>query len=154
MSAEIAARVHGRNVVAVSDAYQLMPWAAALASSDAAWWRVHRQALAFLGRKFTVARKAEDGVERLQLPTGTNSGLLGLHVAQLLGATRVFLFGVDLAGSHYFGEHPEPLQNTQPHRFEIMRKDFHRWAGVPVFNCSPASTLTCFPFTDPEDVLC
>jgi hypothetical protein len=154
MSADIAARAQGRNVVAVSDSYHLLPWAKAMVSSDGAWWRVHPQALAFPGRKFTVARTAPEGVERLQLPSGINSGLLGLHVAALLGATRIFLFGVDLAGSHYFGEHPEPLQNTQPHRFEVMRKDFARWAGAPVFNCSPQSTLQCFPFADPEAVLC
>lgn len=154
MSAEIAARTAGRNVVAVSDSYSLLAHAKAIASSDSAWWRMHTAALAHPARKFGIGRTLPDRVERLQLPTSSNSGLLGLHVAQLLGATRIFLFGVDLTGTHYFGEHPAPLQNTQPHRFEIMRKDFQRWTGVPVFNCSPASTLQCFPFADPEEVLC
>lgn len=154
MSAEIAARAAGHNVVAVSDSYKLLPKAKAIAASDSAWWRVHTDALAHVGRKFTVGRVVPAEVERLPLPTSSNSGLLGLHVAQFLGATRIFLFGVDLAGTHYFGPHPAPLQNTQPHRFEIMRRDFHRWAGVPVLNCSPASTLRCFPFADPEEVLC
>lgn len=153
MSAELAARTDGHNVVAVSDSYRLLPEAKAIAASDAAWWRHYPEAKQFPGRRFTVGRDVE-GVERMALPTSTNSGLLGCHVAQLLGATRIFLFGVDLVGTHYFGPHPTPLQNTNAERFAIMRKDFARWAGVPVFNCSPISTLTCFPFADPEDVLC
>lgn len=153
MGPALAERTAGHHVVAVSDAYRLLPEARALASSDAAWWRQYPEAKDFPGRRFTVGRSVSD-VERLALPTSTNSGLLGLHVAQLLGATRIFLFGVDLKGDHYFGKHPEPLQNTQPHRFDIMRRDFARWAGVPVYNCSPISTLNCFPFADPEDILC
>lgn len=153
MSPELAARAVGHNVVAVSDAYRLLPEAKALAASDAAWWRAYPEAGEFAGRRFTVGRDVP-AAERLALPTSTNSGLLGCHVAQLLGATRIFLFGVDLAGTHYFGPHPAPLQNTLPARFDMMRKAFARWAGVPVFNCSPISTLACFPFADPEDVLC
>lgn len=153
MSPELAARAVGHNVVAVSDAYRLLPEAKALAASDAAWWRHYPEAAQFPGRRFTVGRNV-DGAECMTLATSTNSGLLGLHVARLLGATRIFLFGVDLTGSHYFGPHPTPLQNTQPHRFDMMRKDFARWTGVPVFNCSPISTLECFPFANPDDVLC
>lgn len=148
-----AERTAGHKVVAVSDSYKLLPEAQALVSSDAAWWRKYPEAKGFAGRKFTVGRNV-DGVERFCMPSSTNSGLLGLHVAQMLGASRIFLFGVDLVGTHYFGPHPEPLQNTTPARFDIMRKDFARWSGVPVYNCSPISTLTCFPFANPEDVLC
>ena len=152
MSPGLAARTAHLPCVAVSDAYHIAPHAAALASSDAAWWRVHPEALDFAGRKFSIGRV--DGTEHLPLATSSNSGLLGLHVAALLGATRIFLFGVDLKGTHYFGPHPEPLQNTLPHRFDVMRKQFKRWVGPPVFNCSPDSALDAFPFMDPEAVLC
>jgi hypothetical protein len=152
MSPALAARTAHLPCVAVSNAWRIAPHARALASSDAAWWRAHPDALDFPGRKFSIGRV--DGIEHIQLATSSNSGLLGLHVAKLLGATRIFLFGVDLHGSHYFGDHPAPLQNTQPHRFEVMRAQFKRWVGPPVFNCSPISALDAFPFMDPEDVLC
>lgn len=152
MSPALASRTAHLPCVAVSDAWKITPHARALASSDAAWWLVHPEALDFSGRKFSIG--AVDGVERVSLASSSNSGLLGLHVATLLGATRVFLFGVDLHGEHYFGPHPEPLQNTKPHRFEVMRRQFKQWAGCPVFNCSPSSHLDAFPFVDPETVLC
>lgn len=152
MSQELADRVRHMPRVAVSNARELAPDADALASSDAAWWRVHPQALQFPGRRFTVAHLAD--VERIPLATSTNSGLLAMHAAVLMGATRLLLLGYDLTGTHYFGPHPEPLANTTPDRFVAMRKQFARWTGCPVVNCTPGSALECFPRGDIEDFLC
>lgn len=152
MSQALADRVAHMPRVVVSNAYELAPDADALVSSDAAWWRVHRAATEFKGRKFSIGYVSD--VERLQLPSSSNSGLLAMHVAALLGATRLLLLGYDMAGSHYFGPHPTPLQNTTPDRFDILKRQFARWAGVPVINCTPGSALDCFPRGRIEDYLC
>lgn len=134
--------------VAVSDAFARAPWAAAMASQDRKWWAAHPEALSFPGRKFST-RKIE-GVEVVPigpLSTGSNSGLLAVHVARLLGATRVLLLGVDLHGTHYFGKHPAQLKNTSAARFDAMKKQFARYprGELQIINCSPGSALGCFP---------
>lgn len=157
MSQKVADSVRGRcGVIAVSDAYILAPWADALVSQDKAWWRYHTDALEFQGRKFIgVPPDNVHGVEQADctgiISSGTNSGLLGCHVAvSAFKATRILLLGLDLQGSHFFGKHPEPLKNTKSARFEVMRKQFAEWphAGVEVVNCTSGSSLTCFPFGD------
>ena len=151
MSLELARRVMGRcNVVAVSDAFRLAPWADAMASQDASWWRHNPDAKAFEGQKFCGAQDVE-GVTRLEgISSETNSGLLALHVAVKLGATRVLLLGFDMQGTHYFGPHKEPLKNTKPHRFEVFQAQFARFQprGVEIINCTAGSALRAYPMGD------
>lgn len=142
--------------VAVNNAFARAPWAQAMAAQDRTWWQAHPEAMAFAGRKFSVRDIA--GVERVPigpLQTSSNSGLLAVHVARMLGATRVLLLGVDLHGTHYFGSHPEPLKNTSQKRFEHMRRQFARYPrdGLEIINCSPGSALACFPRMPLEDAL-
>lgn len=157
LTADQVEAVRGRcGVVAVSDAYRMAPWANALVSQDLSWWRHHKDAVGFAGRKFSGAvREPIAGVEMVEvngcITTGTNSGLLACHVAvSKLGATRLLLLGLDLHGTHFFGKHPEPLKNTRPERFEVMRRQFAQWShkGVEIINCTPGSSLTCFPMGD------
>lgn len=152
-----AAHVEGRcKAVAVSDAYQLAPWADALVSNDMKWWNHHRDAHHFPGRKFCGSPMK--GLEHLKptpmFPSGTNSGLQGMRVALLLGATRIILLGLDMHGTHYFGKHPAPLKNTTPADFRRMLGQFKRWkSDAEVINCSPGSALTCFKTGNLTDVL-
>ena len=135
--------------IAVSDVYRLAPWSVAMVSQDKAWWRQHPEALDFAGRKFSGS--GVEGTEKVEreglITSGTNSGLLACHVAvTIFQASRLILLGFDLHGTHFFGPHPEPLRNTQPHRFDQMRKQFANWRPkAEVVNCSPGSSLTCFP---------
>lgn len=158
LTAEQLEKVRNLPCVAVSDAYKLAPWSVAMVSQDRAWWRAHPEALKFKGRKFSGSEI--EGTEAVKheglITTGTNSGLLACHVAvTLLGATSLILLGVDLHGTHYFGPHPAPLRNTQPHRFEQMKKQFRQWKqGVPVVNCAPGSALDCFPKASLSEALC
>lgn len=143
-------------VVAVSNAYQLAPWADALVSNDMKWWRQHPQALEFAARKFCGSDLK--GTERLppvaMFPTGSNSGLQGMRVALMLGATRIVLLGLDMKGTHYFGKHPSPLKNSTPGDFQRMLRQFQRWkSDAEVINCSPGSALTCFKTANLVDVL-
>lgn len=152
MSADLADSLRGRNAIVVSNAYQLAPWASALVSQDKAWWTEHPDAFKFAGRKFSC--NDIDGVEKFKplemtgnpFTTGTNSGLLACCVAQWLGATQIELYGFDLRGSHFFGEHKPPLKNADEARFAIMREQFARWncSKIEVINMTPGSALTCF----------
>lgn len=158
MSQEIADYVCGKcSAVAVCDAFRLAPWADALVCQDRNWWDRYPEALQFLGRKFSGAPVQH--VETLrpdqEFPSGCNSGLLGMRVARLLGATRILLLGFDMQGTHYFGSHPEPLRNTTEERFSAFIRQFERWRGWPeVVNCTPGSALTRFPFATIEEALC
>jgi hypothetical protein len=143
------------NAVAVSNSYERAPWAAALVSNDRNWWVSHPQAAKFAGRKFCSARVR--GLEHLpfdaKFGTGVNSGLQGMRVAILLGATRLALLGFDMHGSHYFGKHPAPLRNTTPQRFKAHIAQFRKWRACPVINCTPGSALKQFPFLPIEEAL-
>jgi hypothetical protein len=158
MSQAVADAVRGRcRVIAVSDAYKLAPWADALVSSDRAWWRHHKPE--FAGRKLSgvpVDCVGIDGIERVEgTVSGSNSGLIALKVAVSMGATRVLLLGYDMGGAHFFGDHPAPLKNTTPSRFEVFKRQFadYRPKGVEIINCTPGSALTCYPTMELEAAL-
>lgn len=157
MSQSIADFVRGRcRVVAVSDAYKLAPWADALASVDAAWWRHNQEAFEFKGRKFTYAPgQGFSQLERIPgITSGMNSGLFAVKVAVHMGANRVLLYGFDMRGTHYFGPHKK-LRNTKPERFETFKRQFAAYnpPGVEIINCTPGSALKCYPTADLEDCL-
>jgi hypothetical protein len=156
MSQELANLVRDKcRVVAVSDAYKLAPWAEALVSNDRSWWRQHPEAMKFAGRKFAGAKLS--GTEYLMATgiyrAGSNSGLQGLRVAEMLGATRILLLGFDMSGTHFFGEHPAPLRNTTAKRFKAHIAQFKGWYGPKVINCTPGSALTAFPIMDIREAL-
>ena len=139
-------------VVAVSDAWQLAPWADALASTDQAWWQAHPQALGFAGRKFCSVDC--EGMETFTPPSSMNSGLFGMHIATHLGATRILLLGFDMRGNHFFGAHAAPLKNTPPQRFKTFLRQFETWNGCDVINCTPGSALRRFPSMSLQEALC
>lgn len=153
MSQALADSVRGKcKVAAVSDAIKLAPWADILVSADGAWWRHNKPE--FDGPKYTLARIPD--VETIEgIPMGTNSGLVTLMKVVELGATRVFLFGIDLHGTHFFGPHVGGLKNTSPQRMEVFRKQFESYKpkGVEILNCSATSHLTAYPKANLEDVL-
>lgn len=160
MSQEVADYVRGRaKVIAVSDAWQLAPWAEVMVSTDAAWWNAHPEALEFAGEKYTAAPtwRAIPGVQHIApdgiLNTGSNSGLLGCHVAYKKGATKIVLCGFDMGGTHYFGPHPAGLVNTPPQRFCAFKKQFAAWKppGIDVVNCTPGSALLCYRLSNLKD---
>lgn len=159
MGQAVADQVRGRcRVIAVSDANRLAPWAEAMASVDAAWWRKHPEAFNFPGRKFTAAPDYQGLRELERIPgvvSGTNSGLFAMMVAVHLGAKRLLLCGFDMRGTHYFGPHPKGMRNTKPERFEVFKQQFSRYhpQGVEIINCTPNSALTCYPTANLEDCL-
>ncbi len=69
----------GRRVIAVNDAYRLMPWADVLYACDAAWWNHHKPEFAgekWSARPWELALKrgdlADEGKDALALEQGVN----------------------------------------------------------------------------------
>jgi hypothetical protein len=159
MSQEVADYVRDKcRAVAVSDAYRLAPWADALVSNDRNWWIANPDAMKFAGRKFCGGR--QHGTEHLSFDpafgSGINSGLQGMRVAKLLGASKILLLGFDMnsaRGAHFFGRHPAPLRNTTPPRFRAHVSQFRKWRGPDVINCTPNSALKQFRFMSIEQAL-
>lgn len=160
MNQSVADAVRSRcNVVVVSDAYKLAPWADALVSADSAWWDAHPDALQFAGKRYGLVPQWIDlrGIERLSAPQGTNSGLLAVMVAAGLGAKKIVLLGCDMhsPGDHFFGRHAHGLKSTTQERMEVFKRQFasYKPRGIEIVNCTPGSALTCYPKANLEDVL-
>lgn len=147
--------------IVVNNSWTLRSDALALCANDRAWWNKHKAAHAFKGRKFSTNPPERSMVEKVRvipgiIETGTNSGLLALHVAlTVFQARRVFLHGFDMKGGHFFGPHVG-LPNTTPGRFEVFKQQFARYLptipqGVEVLNATPGSALKCFPFAVAEE---
>lgn len=130
LTAEVAARVRKARwpaekcrVIAVNDAYRLLPYADILYACDEKWWRVHIEDVkrTFHGERWTTheGRKGDtnwkgDCPEDWQLNLvagghadefstdpkrihyGSNSGFQAVNLAILKGATRVILVGFDM----------------------------------------------------------
>lgn len=148
-------------VVAISNVgIDKAPWADYLVSSDSAWWTAYPQAFFFKGRKFSK-RGICNKVESFDLQTsgGLNSGLMGMMVARDIGkATKIIILGIDMHGTHYFGPHTAKsnniaLKNTDKDRLQIHIKQFERFRGAEVINCSMDSALNFFPKANLRDIL-
>jgi hypothetical protein len=124
LTPEVAQACRGRTVLAVNDAYQLFPFAAALYACDAAWWIKHRGCPEFSGEKWTCSEVADPRILRrgnkvllagqygLKLVAGANghrfsagpelihyganSGFQAVNLALLFGARRIVLVGFDM----------------------------------------------------------
>lgn len=77
-----------------------------------------------------------------------------MYIAQsLFGATRILMLGFDMHGSHFFGAHKPPLKNTSDKRRLVHLKQFRRWQGCEVINCTEGSALKAFPFGNLKEIL-
>jgi len=161
VSPALMQRVRHLPCLAVNNAWVDAPWSRALVANDAAWWRLHPQALQFAGDKWCSSKVAGVGwlPPRRLCSSASNSGLRALDLAiHHYGATRVLLLGIDLTGPHYHPDHPAPLGNPTAARFALFHTQFANYArehlrGVEVLNCSPVSTLSCFPKCSLTDAL-
>jgi hypothetical protein len=160
------------NVICINDAYRLAPWGDVLYSCDPLWWQHHKGVPTFQGLKLTwdatvasqyklhkiTIEKPESNELLVERPSyigaGGASGFQGFNIAVQFGGTGIALIGCDCTveyGEHWFGRHPVPLNNP-------LRSQANRWKlafegaaprckvlGIDVVNCSPISTLTCYP---------
>jgi hypothetical protein len=150
LTQDLVEQVRGRGVViAVSNAYTLAPWADAMASTDKAWWDNYNPE--FEGAKY-CPNPVEGTIQPIGGQTHENSGVLAILVArQYYNPKRILLLGCDFGGGHFFGDHPEPLQNTRPERFEVFQEQYrlelHRCSklGIQLLNATEGTLLKNIP---------
>ena len=139
LTGEVAEMCRGERVVAVNDAYRLLPQADVLYACDAAWWDFHRGGpMGWVGERWSShslspkndKRSIADGlglkvIEGRDWPAfsrdptyihyGSNSGFQAVNLAILFGADPIVLVGFDMreiAGQpHFFGRHKAPLRD-------------------------------------------
>lgn len=146
-------------MVAVGNAYEMAPWAAAVVANDKVWWEEHPQARKFAGRKFTT--KTMSGIERHRasgVGGDSNSGTLGIDVAvRVFKATQVLLIGFDFHGTHFFGQYQNRCSNTTAASRVKHQRQMNVWRKinprVEVVNLTAGSELKAFPMGNIEDYL-
>jgi hypothetical protein len=168
-------------VVAVQDAYRLMPWADLVYGCDERWWNFHKDCAGFQGEKWSSHGggdekikaaeahglrlvKGEHGSEFSLNPDviryGQNSGFQAINVAILKGCKRIVLVGFDMQSvkgqRHFFGDHPPGLNNRTDHtqfirNFEWAAKKLPK--DIRIVNATPDSALRCFKMRSLEDAL-
>lgn len=156
-----------------------MPDADYLYACDGRWWKVHYEKVreSFAGKRYTILLDAADGSQKKQpdtndydlvhMPSKTggdfgeesihhgphgNSGFQAVNLAYILGAKTIILLGFDMFGTHFFGEHPEPLKVVSKYKgmidgFRTITK------SVEIINCSRQTVLDCFPRMSLDNVL-
>jgi hypothetical protein len=178
LTPEIAEQCKGRWVIAVNDAYRLIPDAQTLYAADIDWWIHHKGCPDFKGEKLTCLLERRDRrrdriVEQYGLATipgkrgatfslkkhinfGSNSAFQAANVALLRGASPLIFVGLDLHGPHFFGEHPKGLarRRTSYDTF-IGRFANARSANpeLPIIKATPGSSLGCFPIMTLREAL-
>jgi hypothetical protein len=135
---EVAEACRGQRVIAVNDAWRMVPWAETLYAADLDWWKHHDGVPDFKGEKLTAlygGRPEEQkhrarlmkrmGLEGIQgqrssgfhlepglIHFGSNSSFQAAQIALHRGAHPLIFVGLDLNGSHFFGDHPKQLRRT------------------------------------------
>ena len=132
--------IHYGPIIAVQDAWRLVPWADVLYGCDPHWWEYHK-GTGFKGEKWSTHNhkseeletndksKAHDqygvrcvlgcmgnefSLDPAVIHFGNNSGFQAINLAILFGCTHITLIGFDMRAvdgkSHFFGNHPQELQ--------------------------------------------
>lgn len=147
----------GLPIIAVSDAYKVLPDADILYSCDKDWWDHHEGAKSFKGERwsshcldpkskdqklFTAALWKLNLVEGRYKPGfsfnphyihyGTNSGFQAVNLAIILGAKRVLLVGFDMKGK----------KSGPKDKYEVYH--FFGQHRGKLRNTPPASHIPCF----------
>lgn len=183
LTEEVAAMCHREHVIAVNDAYKLLPFADVLYACDAAWWELHKGCPGFAGERWTshgsrprnekqgiaskwdlhiIAGEDREGfsLDPSRVHYGNNSGFQAVNLAILFGADPIVLTGFDMRSvdgkRHFFGNHKAPLRDGS--QFAIWVSKFSRAAsvlgGTPrIINATPGSALRCFPMMSLSEAL-
>lgn len=183
LTEEVFAALGGELVLAVNDAYRLLPHAAVLYACDAAWWDLHKGVPNFTGERWTshglapkndkrhiagkyqlhvIAGLEQPGFSRKSsvIHYGNNSGFQAVNLAILFGADPIILVGFDMreinGKRHFFGNHKAPLGERMA--FSVWIGNFAKAAKMlgptpRIINATPGSALTCFPRMSLAEVL-
>ncbi len=169
----------GRHTIAINTTFQLAPWADVLYACDDRWWSVHYDEVKekFYGQLWSqdeetrkrqgirvIRSERKDGLSKTPgiIRQGMSSGYQAMNLAYLAGAKKLLLLGFDCKPgadkrSHWHGDHPAPLNNSNPFpswikKMETLAVDLAE-ANVEVVNLTPGSAIRCFRFADWKEVL-
>lgn len=152
LTKDIAEQCKGHRIIAVNDAYKLMPFADVLYACDAKWWYHHEGCPSFDGEKWSshsehndkrdvflrykvrVARgeqvpmfSADSALIHYGGKGGANGGFQAVNIAILWGAAFILLVGFDMrtvnGKSHFFGDHPAGFVKQSPYKDFIAAFD-------------------------------
>lgn len=170
-----ATLLEGREVIVTNEAFLLAPWARALVFVDFHWWSrrmpevqetfgglligrgPYRDAYRRHGVTNLAYRSGEVFSQDPRLLGGRNSGLAAVNAAWLMGASRIFLLGFDMAsspdGRNNFHNLYEDGPKAPAHRyvgiflpeFDKAAKRLETIGGGVVINLTEGSALTSFP---------
>lgn len=157
LTPEIAEQCRGHKVMAINDAWRLLPFADVLYACDATWWD-HKVPRHFCGERWTswseehhpenVECARRHGLKLIRgalldgfsfkpglIHLGSNSGFQGINLALGFGATRIVLVGFDMkpapdGRTHFFGNHVSPLFDPDATFFDISLAAFSRAAEL------------------------
>ena len=149
LTPEVAALCRSEIVIAVNDAYRLMPWAAVLYACDAGWWQYHRGCPEFVGERWTShsvlpnndksriadrfgmhvvtgAMKAGFSTKPDLLHYGRNSGFQAVNLALLMGGNPVVMVGFDMRASAVPATAADPVVRRETHFFGEHPKEIRK----------------------------
>lgn len=175
LTPDVAQMCRGERVVAVNNAYRLMPWADVTYACDSQWWEIHRLNV-LSGERWTshslspkndkamladrlglrvIEGRGDAGFSRDpgHINYASNSGFQAVNLALLWGADPVILVGFDMrpveGKTHFFGRHRPPLRESA--QWGTWIGNFNKaaemlWHPRPtIINATPGSALRCFP---------
>jgi len=159
LTEEVAKKCAGQNVIAVNDAYKLMPYADVLYACDKTWWHLHDGCPGYRGERWSSHSEGKGGHKpennKLEISKlyglnlvrgddrdgfsmdpelihyGSNSGFQAINLAILFGATKIILVGFDMSVNA--GNHffgDHPLPLQNPRNFERFIPRFERAAEL------------------------
>ena len=181
LTPSVAERCHSFTVLAIKEAYRLLPHAQVLYGCDAKFWRRNDGCPDYTGEKWSshdngsntklaVARdygvklvNGKSGVrfslDQHTIHYGTNSGFQAINLALLFGATSIVLVGFDMriveGQRYFFGKHPT---SNRPSDFGIYSGIFEAAARalpkhIRIVNATPGSALRAFPMVSLDHAL-
>lgn len=173
-------KLKGRIVIAANSACLLAPWAQVLFFIDTGWYQTHKTIIKeWPGIVVTMSRTAKKelplrchrvngqltnhfpkpGSDKIR--SGRNSGQIGFSLAVAFGAAKVVGLGFDMrpvnGKSHFHNDYPRQTHAaTFTNEFLPAFAGWNQQAldiGVQIFNATPHSALTEFPFVNLDEFL-
>jgi hypothetical protein len=164
-------------VMTINTTFRVAPWADVAYGGDTLWWSKHAAEArkVFKGELWTqdnvaaaryqlkrVRGTPRDGLGTCEIHQNGNSGMQGVNLAYLWGATRILLLGFDMkegpnGEKHHHPDHPKPLIQKQLfrewiHKAEKVAKGLSEH-HTQVVNCTPGSAMRWFPMSTIEKEL-
>lgn len=155
-------------VIVINDSYKIAPWADILYYCDGKWYSKNYLGVSeFSGCVATISDSpahwnfCEGDTAGLShklntLNTGRNSAYQALNLCKHLGATEIYLLGVDM-GVVDGRCHWHDSTTTDPNAYDLMlpywETALQDLGATKVYNCSMVSRIECFEKTKLKDVL-